>query len=160
MTTHPHKRPRRDHQPKSEYAKDFEDQIWLQRWLCYYCEKPMAIASDGSGAQAPNQVTRDHYVAKSNRGTHVVAACRRCNGMKADDLNAEIFKWAVGQLLKNLDVSAAWHSYTPGMDKILFRMVRIEIWKEKQKEDCNIYRERRIKKETDTVLALIAKLKP
>jgi hypothetical protein len=141
-------------------TRDFAEQVLLQHGLCFYCEKPMVAAEDGSGFQVPNQATRDHYIAQSNRGHRiVVAACRRCNGIKGH-MNAETFKWAIDRLLLNPDINAAWHRDLPGMDRILFRIVRIEVWKEKQKKQYNRYREERIKTETAAVFTLVAKLKP
>lgn len=142
-------------QSKSEYTQEADN----QPGLCYYCEKPMTLGGDGSNGHPPDQATRDHYVAKSKSGRKTVPSCRRCNGIKADDLNAYEFKWAVGQLLKNPDINAAWHRNIKGLDRILFRMIRIEIWKERQLRKHNTYREQRINKETAAVLALIAKLK-
>ena len=142
-------------QSKSEYTQEADNQLGL----CYYCEKPMTLGDDGSNGHPPDQATRDHYVAKSKSGRKTVPSCRRCNGIKADDLHAQEFKWAVGQLLKNPDINAAWHRNIKGLDRILFRMIRIEIWKERQQRKHNTYREQRINKETGAVLDLIAKLK-
>ncbi len=137
----------------------FEHQLWVQRWLCYYCDKSMAIATDGTGKQTPDQASRDHYVAQSKGGRVVVAACVRCNNLKGDT-DANQFKETVQQLLQNPHIDAIWHRDIDGLQSILARIIQVERWKEKQKNKPNHYRQQRIDKEIVTIVRLIRNLKP
>jgi hypothetical protein len=142
-----------------EQKRRFDNQLWLQRWLCYYCEKSMAIPSNGDGQSNPDQATRDHLIAKSKGGRRIVASCMRCNNLKGS-LGAERFTRIVRKLLENPRINKVWHSDITGLTSVLYRVVRVEIWKEKQREKPTIRRQRKINKEIRAMLRLMPKLKP
>jgi len=61
----------------------------------------MALPTNNGFEQTPpEEATRDHYIAASRGGTKIVAACSRCNNLKAD-YGAERFTRIIRELLKN-----------------------------------------------------------
>lgn len=143
----------------SESKRAFENQIWMQRGMCYYCSKLMFIAKTSEDCKKPACATRDHYRAESKGGRRIVASCMRCNYLKGD-IDVKFFKRIVRTLLQAPPLSSVWHMEIEGLQPILFRTVRVVLWKEKQKKKPNPYRQIRIEKEIDTILRLLEKLKP
>ena len=136
---------------------DFEHQVWLQRGLCYYCDKEMSQDEGIVSPLPPSHVTRDHYIANSRGGKRIVASCHRCNNIKGD-WGAERFRKVVRELLQNEAIEAAWHEQVPGLDATLRRAVFIERMKDKQREKPSIHRQRRIKREIIIFLRQVKKL--
>lgn len=139
--------------------KLFDRQIWLQRGRCYFCDKVMKPPQPGDGRITPDQATRDHLVAQSKGGKYIVACCTRCNNLKGDN-EAKRFKRIVKRLLENPEINAIWHQDVKGIQPILFRIIQIERWKEKQAKKPNEHRQQRIEREIALVVRLIRKLKP
>lgn len=56
-----------------------------QGWLCHWCGIPMADQS-----MLPHSATTDHLIplskGGSNRRENLVAACKQCNEMRADNI--------------------------------------------------------------------------
>lgn len=135
----------------------FERQLWLQRWLCYYCDKKMTLEEGVEQPFPPHHATRDHYIAESKGGKRIVASCQRCNNIKGD-WGAERFKRVVRELLKNPHIDAAWHLEIPGLTSALRRAVFVERMKEKQREEPKWQRQQRINREIRLFLQQIKRL--
>lgn len=83
-----------------------------QHNLCYHCSLPIEL-EDFTNFEMPHVATKDHLHPKSQRGSddpsNLVAACRRCNKLRAD-MDAIVFRSTVQCIFRKWPgVRDQWH---------------------------------------------------